>query len=271
MANLDGAVKASSALAVSPDASDLSHVSAPSIIQEVARAFDAAGVDLSALGLAWARIAPVVAIVPAFGLRALPAPVRGVFGAALAASVFPAFAGLAPVMSGLPWPVLAMQEILRGLPIAIAAAVPLWAATMSGGIVDALRGSQDAANYAPIEGRATPLGVPLSLLASAIFLSTGGPARVVLALAERPIAHQPVVAVAHNLVAGIGLAIAIGAPLLAAAVVIEITGALIARSASPAQVHMVIAPLRGLALLAIVALVIDRMAAFLAVAIQSSV
>ena len=245
-------------------------MSEPSIIQEVARAFDAAGVDLSALGLAWARIAPVVAIVPAFGLRALPAPVRGVFGAALAASVFPAFVGLGPVASALPWPVLALQEILRGLPIAIAAAVPLWAATMSGGVVDALRGSQDAANYAPVEGRATPLGVPLSLLASAIFLSTGGPARVVLALAERPIAHQPVVAVAQNLVAGIGLAIAIGAPLLAAAV-IEITGALIARSASPAQVHMVIAPLRGLALLAIVALVIDRMAAFLAVAIHSSV
>lgn len=246
-------------------------MSAPSIIVEVARAFDAAGVDLSALGLAWARIAPVVAIVPAFGLKALPAPVRGVFGAALAASVFPAFTRLTPVISALPWPVLAMQEILRGLPIAIAAAVPLWAATMSGGIVDALRGSQDSASYAPIEGRVSPLGVPLSLLASAIFLSTGGPARVVLALAEKPIEHQPVIAVAHNLVAGIGLAIAIGAPLLAAAVVIEITGALIARSASPAQVHMVIAPLRALALLAIVALVLDRMAAFLAVAIQSSV
>ncbi|MEO6419192.1 MAG: flagellar biosynthetic protein FliR [Polyangiaceae bacterium] len=258
-------------LAVSPDASDLSVVSGPSIIVEVARAFDAAGVDLSALGLAWARIAPVVAIVPAFGLKALPVPVRGVFGAALAASVFPAFVGVVPIASGLPWPVLAMQEILRGIPIAIAAAVPLWAATMSGGIVDALRGSRESASFAPIEGKASPLGVPLSLLASAIFLSTGGPARVVLALSEKPIANQPVLAVAHNLVAGIGLAIAIGAPLLASAVVIEITGALIARSASPAQVHLVIAPLRALALLAIVALVLDRMAAFLAVAIQSSV
>ena len=77
------------------------------------------------------------------------------------------------------------------------------------------------------------MGIPLSLLASAIFLATGGPARVVEAIALRPIGAHPLLAAADDLVGGITLAVALGGPLLAAAVVIEIAGAVIARAASP--------------------------------------
>jgi type III secretory pathway component EscT len=242
---------------------------APSLIETTVEAFAAAGVDLAGLGLAWARVAPAVAIVPAFGLRALPAPARAVLGLALAACIAPALAPVAPA-SNAAWPLLVLVEAARGLPVAIAAAVPLWAATMAGGVADALRGAQDGQSPPVVEGSAGPLGVALSLLASAIFLATGGPARVVEALATRTSDAHPLLAAASNLVHGVTLAVALGAPLLAAAVVVEIAGAVIARAAAPAQVQALIAPLRALGTLAIAGLVLERIATALAIAVQAA-
>lgn len=240
----------------------------PGILSTVVDAFAASGVDLAALGLAWARVMPTVAIVPAFGLRALPLPARGVLGLALAASIFPALAIPALASSSqLPWALLAIGEIVRGLPIALAAAIPLWAATMAGGLVDALRGATDMTSAPTVEGRATPLGVPLSLLACAIFLGTGGPSRVVAALATREIGAHPLLAAANDIVGGIGLAVALGGPLLAAAVVIEIAAALVARAAAPAQIHALLAPLRALGILGVMAIVLERLAAAMTLAI----
>jgi type III secretory pathway component EscT len=247
----------------------------PSLVASVADAFARSGVDLAALGLAWARVMPAMTIVPAFGLRALPVPARAVMGLAFAASIFPALAPLAET-SRLPWAVLALAEIARGIPVALAAAVPLWAATMAGGVSDALRGSRETPSVPTVEGQATPLGVPLSLLASAIFLATGGPARVVHALAvhagtwPNTTGAHPLLAAADDLVAGIALAVALGGPLLAAAVVIEVAAALVARAASPAQVHALLAPMRALGTLAILAVVLERVATILARAVEST-
>ncbi|HXN31578.1 MAG TPA: flagellar biosynthetic protein FliR [Polyangiaceae bacterium] len=227
------------------------------------------GVDLAAMGLAWARAAPSVVLVPAFGLRALPAPARAVMGLAFAASVFPAVGPAASSASG-PWLVLMLVELARGLPIALAAAVPLWAATMAGGVADALRGSQETLSVPTVEGRATPLGVPLSLLACAIFLATGGPARVVAALAFRPTPEHPLLAAADDIVGGIGLAVALGGPLLASSVVVELAAALVARAASPAQVHALLAPVRALGTIVIVTVVFERLATALAKAVELS-
>lgn len=248
----------------------------PGVVETVAEAFARSGVDLAALGLAWARATPAVVLVPAFGLRALPAPARGVMALAFAAAIFPALApeaaaagGAAAALQG-PWALQALVEVARGLPVAVAAAVPLWAATMAGGVADALRGSQDTPSLPTVEGRATPLGVPLSLLASAIFLATGGPARVVKALALHPVGPHPLLAAADDLVSGIALAVALGGPLLAAAVVIEIAAALVARAASPAQVHALLAPLRALGTLAVMAVVLERVATALARAVEAA-
>ncbi len=240
----------------------------PSLLGEVVRAFDATGVDLAALGLAWARATPTVVLVPAFGLRALPAPARGVMGLALAACIFPA---LAPLTRGgtAPWAVLALGEIMRGVPLALAAAVPLWAATMAGGAIDALRGAQDVLSSPAVEGRPTSLGVPMSLLASTIFLSTGGPSRVVAALATRELPGHPLIAATHDIVAGISLAVAVAGPLVAAGLVLEVAAALVARAASPAQVHALLAPLRAVGLLAVLGIVLDRAMGGLAGAIRS--
>jgi flagellar biosynthesis protein FliR len=228
--------------------------------------------DLAGLGLAWARFAPTLAIVPAFGLRALPAAARGILGLALAAAVYPAVVPLVVDRPATPWFVLALEQIVLGLPVALAAAIPLWAATMAGGLVDALRGAQTEGNVglAVVEGnRASPIGVLLSLLASIVFLATGGPARIATALLATTLPENALLAAAHAIIAGIGLAIAIGAPLLAAAIVLEIAFAMIARAASPAQVHALLAPLRALGLLAIVAILLDRLAELIALSIRT--
>src|SRR4029079_8291883 len=122
---------------------------------------------------------------------------------------------------------------------------------------------------ATVEGKPSSFGVLLSLFASVIFLSTGGAARAASALATYQLPADPLVRAAHDIVAGVGLAIALGGPLLAAAVVLEIAFALVARAASPAQVHALLAPLRALGLLAIVAVVLERLAALVATAVRA--
>jgi flagellar biosynthetic protein FliR len=234
----------------------------PGLLQAVADALETGGIDPEAWALAWARVAPVVTLVPALGMRALPAAVRAAAALLLAAVIVPA---VRPVAHGsTPFVLLLSIEALRGLPVALAAAIPLWAATMVGGIIDALRGAQDYVNMPTVEGRATGLGVLFSLLAGTLFLGLGGPARVVGALAEPPLLASPIARAAFDLARGIGIAVAIASPLIAAAVVLEIGVALVARAASPAHVHTLLAPARSLALLALTAILFDRMAALLA-------
>lgn len=227
--------------------------------------------ELAAIGLAWVRVSPTVALVPAFGLKALPLPARGVLTLAMAASIHPSLLPIVVAERSVPWPLLALEQLVAGLPVALAAAVPLWAATMAGGLGDALRGAEDGPGLAVVEGKAGSLGVLLSLLASVIFLGTGGAARVTDALATQPLPDHPLLAAAHDLVGGIGIAIALGGPLLASAIVLEVTFALVARAASPAQVHALFAPLRSLGLLAVMAIVLDRMSALVATSIAAYV
>ncbi len=248
----------------------------PGLIQVVAESFRDAGVDLAALGLAWARVTPTITLVPAFGLRALPAAARGVLAVTLALCIYPA---LGPAMgpsvatahaAGAAWPVLLVGEVLAGLPVAIATATVLWAATMIGGMLDNLRGAQDSVEVPIIEGRTTPMSVPFALLAAIIFLSTGGPARVAHALAITPIPDHPILAAANDLTASIALAVSIGAPLLVASLVIEVTAAVIARASSPAQIHALLAPLRTMGLLVVCGIVFDRIAQLMAIAVRST-
>lgn len=227
--------------------------------------------DLAGIGLAWARVMPTLTIVPAFGLRALPTPARGILGLALAAAIYPALVPVVVAQRATPWFVLALEQIVLGLPVALAAAIPLWAATMAGGLVDVLRGSPDGPGLATVEGKASSFGVLLSLLASVVFLATGGAARAAGALARYEMPEHPLLLAAQDIVAGLGLAIAIGGPLLAAAVVLELAGALVARAASPAQVHALLAPLRALGLLAIVAVVMERLATLVATAARNAI
>lgn len=226
--------------------------------------------ELEAIGLAWARVMPTVTLVPAFGLRALPAAGRGVLGLAIAAGIYPALAPIAAARPGSPWILLALEQVILGLPVALAAAIPLWAATMAGGLVDSLRGAQDGAGSAVVEGRASSFGILLSLFASAVFLATGGPARAASALATYDLPAHPLLSASHDIVSGITLAVAIGGPVLAASLVLEIAFALVARAASPAQVHALFAPVRALGLLAVVAVVLERVGSLLGAATRAA-
>lgn len=229
----------------------------PGLAEAIDEALRLSGVDLALLGRAWARATPLVVLVPAFGLRALPTPVRMTLGLAFAAAIYPALLiGPPSVVEGSAVAAL-LVELVRGIPIALATAVPLWAATMAGGLADGLRGSHDGGTFTVLEGRVTPVAVLFGLAASAIFFSTGGPARAVLALTTPR--ESPWLAVATDLVHGIGLAVSIAAPLLAAAIVLEVSTALVARAASPAQVDSLLGPLKAITLLVVIALALDRM------------
>ncbi len=244
---------------------------APSLVSLVAQALDAQGVDLARLGLAWARATPAVTLIPAFGLKALPTAARGVLGLALAAVIFPALPPGPPADSGGNLWLALLEQVALGVPVAIAAAVPLWAATMAGGVADALRGSSDTASAPTVEGTPSPLGIMFSLLASSLFFATGGPAHVATALASRSSDASPVFHAVENLTEGITVAVAIGAPLLAASILVEVAGALIARAATPAQLHLLLAPLRALVMLGVLALVFVKLSEALAAVVAHTV
>jgi len=238
-------------------------VNGSGLLESLARLLEQNGIDLAAWGLAWARVAPLLAVVPAFGLRALSASVRAAAALLLALVIVPAMRPIANEAT--PFPVLLLTELARGTVVAVSAAVPLWAATMAGGVIDALRGSQDLVNMPTLEGRATPLGALFSLLAASMFLGMGGPAHMLELLATAPpgIADGATSA-ARDIAAGVGIAVTLAAPLIAASIIVEVAGALVARAASPAHVHALLAPIRSLALLVLTALLLDRMATLLA-------
>ncbi len=236
------------------------------------------GVDLRALMLAWARVAPSVAIVPAFGLRGLPAPVRIGLALCLALLIVPTVSlQIEPSGAGMPgghgggFALAMLWQSLIGLPVAVTAAVALWAATMTGGLVDNLRGGRERANLPVVEPESTPLGAALSVLVGVFFLESGGVSRIAEALmrAQAP-GLSTAALIAEQLVGGIQLAFAVAAPLLAAALVLEVASALVSRAASPAFVQPLVTSLKSLALLGAAALLLDRMAAFLAERVLSS-
>src|SRR5439155_2674759 len=88
----------------------------PGLLATLAGLFEEGGIDLAAWGLAWAKVAPLIAIVPAFGLRALSVPVRAATALVLAAVIVPS---LRPAIVGpAPMPVLLLTAIARGTVVA---------------------------------------------------------------------------------------------------------------------------------------------------------
>jgi flagellar biosynthesis protein FliR len=64
-------------------------------------------------------------------------------------------------------------------------------------------------------------------------------------------------------VSGIALALALGAPLIAASIVVELATALVSRATAPTQIAAMVAPLRTVGILALFALVLGRTASVL--------
>jgi hypothetical protein len=94
------------------------------------------------------------------------------------------------------------------------------------------------------------------------FFQLGGPARLVEALAAaQPLRDQDLRAVALSLAHGIQFSVALAGPLLALGPFIELLHSLVARVTRPVPTNVVFVPARALALLAVAALVLDRVAA----------
>jgi type III secretory pathway component EscT len=214
------------------------------------------GADFRGWALAWARVLPVVLLVPAFGLNAVALPIRIALAAALAVSIAPALRAL-PI-DDVPFFVALAREATRSLPLALSTSALLWAAMMAGGLADNLRGGRETAELLPF-GEALPvLSAAFGLLVAVAFLETGGAQRLALALSE-PSSGVTFAAAAERLARSVSLAVAIAAPVLAGSALIEVAGAFVARAAAPAYVGPLIAPLRSLAVLCICWLALDRM------------
>jgi type III secretory pathway component EscT len=240
-------------------------MSGPGLIESVAGELSRNGVNLAAFAIAWARAVPTVIMVPAFGLRALPWPLRAILGGSIAIAIFPALNPLADSRAHEPWIALVVEEFLRGIPIALATAVPLWAATMAGGAIDTMRGAENAIDAPTVEEGSTQLGVFFSLLASSIFLATGGPARVANSLITAEFPDHPLIAAVHDLTQGIAASVAIAAPILAATILIDVGLSITNRATSPVSANAITLPARSLGIVVMLALVLERIARVLAV------
>jgi type III secretory pathway component EscT len=92
-----------------------------------------------------------------------------------------------------------------------------------------------------------------------MFLKLGGPSRLAHALSvAAPLSEQTIRDVAVAVARGIQLAIGIAGPIIAVLPFFELFHALLARAARPVTLSSLVAPLRAVALLAIVALLLDR-------------
>lgn len=213
-------------------------------------------VSPSALAVAAARVLPSAVLVPAFGLRALPVVGRAVVALVLALALVPAIAS-EPAVSA-PLVVVLAGELSRGALVAVAAAVPLWSAAMAGDGLALAVGFHERADAAVVSGGATSFGVLTSLFASAAFLASGGASRLAQALTDAPIADEPVARVVSDLTGGIAVGVALAAPLLGAMVVVDLTRAVVSRASLPVRLDGLLAPLRTLTALVLLALVFDR-------------
>ena len=220
------------------------------------------GGDVRSWALAWARVTPALALVPAFGLAALPVQSRVALGLALAVSIAPA---LQPAQVSMPFGLALVLEAVRGLPVALSAAGLLWAAGMAGGLTDNLRGARETQSLPVADEETSPLGALLSLLVALVFLEGGGAARVVAALVTSPaLSHSILWQVAAGLTRSVELALAVASPIVAVSIVVELSSALLARSATPAHVAALLAPLRSVLILIAFALLFEHMTSLLA-------
>jgi type III secretory pathway component EscT len=232
---------------------------AEGLVEAVARELSRSGIDPAAWALGWARLVPSLVLVPAFGLRAVPVIARILFALILAACVAPALVPL--TLTEQPWLIVMLVQLGSGLPVAVSAAVTLWAAGMAGNLLDELRGaSHMQSTFVGIEGPASPFGILFSLAAAIAFLKLGGPARLAEALsAAEPVTEQSLRGVAIALAQGIQIAVLISAPFIAVVLFLELFQALVSRAARPAHLAPSLAPLRSIALVAIAALLLDRL------------
>lgn len=221
------------------------------------------GIEPRALAVGFARAAPAVTLVPALGLGAVPPQTRLALGLGLGACIAPALGG--PAADG-PLLLALARAVWHGLPVAVMASLVMYVAAMAGGVIDDLRGARDTVSLPALPEPMPPTAVLFTLLSVIAFLETGGAARVakVLSVVTLP-PHLGWAGVAQTLAGSVELAFALSAPLFVATLLLETASALIARAATPAFIGPLLSPLKSLALLGVLALMLDRIAELLVI------
>jgi len=207
-----------------------------------------------------ARVMPSMIIVPAFGLRAVPAGARLALALCLGVCVSPALAE----SDALPFVLAVTLQALRGMPVAVAAAAALWAASMAGGLIDELRHGRERLQVplAPTEGGAA--STLFAMVAAIAFLETGGPSRIVAALSRPSETIGGLLPqVVRDLLAGVQVAVAVAMPFLVASVFFEVLSSLITRTVQATSLQSLWAPLRTLFFLLLLAAMLDRVLALI--------
>ncbi|HVU01750.1 MAG TPA: flagellar biosynthetic protein FliR [Polyangiaceae bacterium] len=224
-------------------------MAAVGIVEGILGEARASGVDLGAWGVAWARTLPTALLVPAFGARLLPVPLRAALGLGLAVCVAPTVSS-PPVTAS--FPVVLLTEFLHGVPVAIVAATVVWAALVAGGVMDVAVGVRRS----PAEG---PLATLLGLAAAALFLQNGGAVLVAerLTLATGPTA-APLLSAVRGVTAGITIGASIGAPVLVVGAASDVALSLAERELGPGRLGSASVPLRSALVLVFVAALFER-------------
>jgi flagellar biosynthesis protein FliR len=227
------------------------------LLDAIVALLEANAVRVEGWALGFARVFPLVILLPAVGARLLPPVGRVVLGLAFGLVIAPA---IEPVQAPLSWPLALLTEVLAGLPVALGASALLWAASMAGGLADELRGGGQSSRLSILENDTPAIGVLFGLFSAAGFIAVGGVGRVLehLMASRLELAAWQLRAV-RDLVGAIEIALSLAAPLLALVVLVEVAGALLARAASPAHIRVLLAPLRAFAVLVGLALALEAM------------
>jgi len=227
-----------------------------------------------ALALGAARSVPIVLLVPGFGGRALPVPLRVGIGLLLASFSLPHLAsGTAATLLRSPgtgaWILIAARESLTGATVGLVVSFFFRAAEAAGGLVDVLRGASFAEVLAPDSGaRSSPLGALYLLLATVVFLELGGIGRLAVALARSyealPLGGGPGARVAGlesqlqmMLVASAKLvesAVGLAAPVIVALLLADVALGVVGRVTPALPVYFAAMPLKGVLSIGVVLL-----------------
>ncbi|RWA50970.1 type III secretion system protein [Cupriavidus sp. UYMSc13B] len=141
--------------------------------------------ELGALGLAYARVAPVFYLVPFLNDRIISNTVlKNTTIFIVIAGIWQAI-GHPPPESGAALIWIAVRELTVGLVLGVALSSPFWIANAIGELIDNQRGATISASMDPATGvEASVLAPFLSLFCTAVFLEQGGMISIMEAIYE---------------------------------------------------------------------------------------
>lgn len=208
-----------------------------------------------------ARWAPLVLLAPFFAAKSLPATARFGMAVALTLLVYPAAAAAAGPLptGGAAIALLAARELLVGAALGLLVAIPFRAVEAGGQLIDSARGARMAEILAaPTDVRASPLGAFLLLLAVVLFMAVDGHLLVIRAAGASyqtlpvsgglgPDAPASLAGLAIHLGGRFFLiAVGLAAPVLAAAVLLDLALGVAGRVAPQLPLYFLGLPVKAL-------------------------